>query len=200
MQPADLKAWKTIRHARAVARRQMVRLRPCAERGRRDVIVRSTGADGEGNEIPDRRAAAGGRGGGRARAGGAARPLAISGDSKWVAFTVYPRRAGGRGGRGGRAAAVVAAAERQAPTRRRPGAEQDGAREPRDRREEGIRQRASLLVQRRQADVDRDAELSRAARAGAARGGRRSAALPARAAGRVEGTDLVLYNLATATP
>ena len=115
------------------------------------------------------------RGGGRggAAGGAAASSLSISGDSRWVAFTIYPAAAtgAGRGGRGGRGGGGGGGAAAQGATAGGAGAEQDGARQSRHRREEGIRQGSTLRVQRRQADVDRDAELPGAGGADAWRAG-----------------------------
>jgi dipeptidyl aminopeptidase/acylaminoacyl peptidase len=101
MSAADLKAWKNIRNAVLSNDGKWFAYILAPNEGNADVVVRSI-ADGKetkyaiGNATP-----AGGRGG----AGGAAAdgPLVISGDSKWVAFTIYPnaQQSGARGGRGG---------------------------------------------------------------------------------------------------
>src|SRR5438876_10641321 len=92
MSPADLKAWKTIRQAVLSNDGKWFAYVLAPNEGDASVIVRSI-ADGKETKyaIGD---ASGGGGGGRggppgADGGGApSASLAISGDSKWVAFTV----------------------------------------------------------------------------------------------------------------
>ena len=71
------------------------------------LIIRSTGADAKETKFPI--GEAGGGGGGRGGAPGGGSSLTISGDSRWVAFTIYPPSttpgavvAARRGGRGAR--------------------------------------------------------------------------------------------------
>ncbi|HVX41319.1 MAG TPA: prolyl oligopeptidase family serine peptidase [Gemmatimonadaceae bacterium] len=108
MQPADLKAWNTIRQSALSNDGRWFAYVLAPNEGDASVIVRSTAADGKEMKFPIGNASggAGGRGGPGGFGGGAS-ALAISGDSKWVAFTIYPKAppANGRGaGRGGRGA------------------------------------------------------------------------------------------------
>src|SRR5579885_514343 len=115
MQPADLKAWKSIRQSVLSNDGKWFAYVLAPNEGNAEVIVKSTGGDGKEMKFPIGDASAGGRGGaggpppGADFGGGANASLAISGDSKWVAFTIYPNAAPangatGRGGRGGRGA------------------------------------------------------------------------------------------------
>ena len=54
------------------------------------VVVRSTAADGKELKFPVGEIPSGAAGRGGAAGGDAAATLAISGDSHWVAFTIYP--------------------------------------------------------------------------------------------------------------
>jgi dipeptidyl aminopeptidase/acylaminoacyl peptidase len=116
---ADLKAWKSIRTPALSNDGKWFAYVLAPNEGNADVIVRSI-ADGKETRFAIGDASGGGRGGAAAAGGfggGAASSLEISGDSKWLAFTVYPNAApaagaarggaagaagGGRGGRGGR--------------------------------------------------------------------------------------------------
>src|SRR5512133_753068 len=103
MQPADLKSWKNIRQQVLSNDGRWFAYVLAPNEGDATVIIRSTGADGKEMKFPI--GEAGGVGGGRGGppgAGGPASTLSVSGDSRWVAFTVYPPAATGRGGRGGR--------------------------------------------------------------------------------------------------
>ena len=104
MQPADLKAWKTIRSPVLSPDGKWFAYVLAPNEGDANVIIRSTGTDNKEYTFPigssdGGRGGGGGRGGAAPDAGGG--PLAISADSRWVAFMVYPAAAGGRGGRGG---------------------------------------------------------------------------------------------------
>lgn len=117
MQPADLKAWKSIRTTALSADGKWFAYVLAPNEGNAEVIVRSI-ADGKETKYPVGAVPAG-RGG--PAAGATAGALEISGDSKWLAFTIYPnaqtgegrRGAGGaapgRGGRGGAPANGAAA-------------------------------------------------------------------------------------------
>src|SRR4051812_18630050 len=107
MQPADLKAWKSIRNAVLSNDGKWFAYVLAPNEGDAQLVVRSVG-DGKETKYPVGNASGAG-GGGRggppgADAGAAAGPVSISGDSKWLAFTIYPNTppAGGRAGRGGR--------------------------------------------------------------------------------------------------
>ncbi|HEY6830745.1 MAG TPA: hypothetical protein VI259_28050, partial [Gemmatimonadaceae bacterium] len=106
MQPADLKGWKSIRQSVLSNDGKWFAYVLAPNEGDATLIVRSTGADGKEMKYPIGEAggAGGGRGGPPGADGGAGASLAISGDSRWLAFTIYPAatagRAGGRGGAG----------------------------------------------------------------------------------------------------
>jgi dipeptidyl aminopeptidase/acylaminoacyl peptidase len=110
LQPADLKAWKTIRQSVLSNDGKWFAYVLAPNEGNAEVIIRSTGSDGKEMKFPigDASSAVGGRGGapGAVDFGGANAPLAISGDSRWVAFTIYANAAkpGAQNGRGGRGA------------------------------------------------------------------------------------------------
>jgi dipeptidyl aminopeptidase/acylaminoacyl peptidase len=101
MQPADLKAWKSIRQSVLSNDGKWFAYVAAPNEGDANVIIRSTGADAKEMKFPIGEAGGAG-GGGRGGPGGPANsPLVVSGDSKWVAFTVYPASTAGRAGRGG---------------------------------------------------------------------------------------------------
>src|SRR5215213_9339754 len=103
LQSADLKAWKNIRTPVLSNDGKWFAYVLAPNEGDASVIIRSTGADAKEMKFPIGEAGgAGGGGRGGAPGGAANAPLAISGDSRWVAFTVYPAAAAGRGARGGR--------------------------------------------------------------------------------------------------
>ncbi|MDB4878433.1 MAG: putative family peptidase [Gemmatimonadetes bacterium] len=119
MSPADLKAWKNIRQSVLSNDGKWLAYVLAPNEGDATVIIRSTGADGKEMKFPI--GEAGGAGGGRGGlpGGPGTSSLSISGDSRWVAFTVYPAAApagGARGGRGaGRGGAAPAPATGAAP-------------------------------------------------------------------------------------
>lgn len=101
MSAADLKAWKNIRNAALSDDGKWFAYVLAPNEGNAEVVIRSI-PDGKEMRYPVGNATpTGGRGGGAG--GGGEGPLVISGDSKWVAFTIYPNasQANGRGGRGG---------------------------------------------------------------------------------------------------
>ena len=105
MSAADLKEWKNIRTPVLSNDGKWFAYVLAPNEGNADVVVRSLG-DGKETKYPIGDATAGGgRGGPPGAPTGDGGPLVISGDSKWVAFTVYPNAAptgaNGRGGRGG---------------------------------------------------------------------------------------------------
>jgi dipeptidyl aminopeptidase/acylaminoacyl peptidase len=125
LQVADLKTWKSIRQA-VLSNDGKYFAYVVAPNDGDAMLVVKTIADGKSKEYPIGDAnAGGGRGGppGAAPAGGAA--LEISGDSKWLAFTIYPNAApaagangaAGRGGRGGAGRGAGAPAAAAAPAR-----------------------------------------------------------------------------------
>ena len=103
MQPADLKAWKSIRQSVLSNDGKWFAYVLAPNEGDASVVIRSTGPDGKEMKFPIGDASGGGRGGapaGRGGEGAGSASLAISGDSRWVAFTIYPPSTAGRGGRG----------------------------------------------------------------------------------------------------
>src|SRR5690349_22338926 len=90
MQPADLKAWKSIRQSVLSNDGKWFAYVLAPNEGNAEVIIKSTGSDGKEMKFPIGDASAGGRGGPPPGfdGGGANASLAVSGDSKWVAFTV----------------------------------------------------------------------------------------------------------------
>ena len=101
LEPADLKAWKSVRQSVLSNDGAWFAYVVAPNEGDATVVIRSTAADGKELKFPigEIPSAAGGRGG--APGGdGASSTLAISGDSKWVAYTVYPAASAGRGGAG----------------------------------------------------------------------------------------------------
>lgn len=119
MQPPDLKAWKTIRQSALSDDGKWFAYVLAPNEGDATVIIRQTAADGKELKFPIGNASGGGRGGPGAFGGGGASSLSISGDSKWVAFTIYPKtpptngRGAGRGGRGNAGAPAGASAPEQ---------------------------------------------------------------------------------------
>ena len=92
LQPADLKAWKTIRQSVLSNDGKWFAYVLAPNEGDANVIIRSTGDDNKEWKFPIGSSDAGGRGGGGGGRGGAAPdagggPLSISADSRWVAFT-----------------------------------------------------------------------------------------------------------------
>jgi dienelactone hydrolase len=107
MQPADLKAWKNIRQTVLSNDGKWFAYVLAPNEGDANVVIRSTTADGKEMKFPIGDASAGGGGRGGFPGAPANTSLSISGDSRWVAFTVYPPAApagAARGGRDGRGA------------------------------------------------------------------------------------------------
>ena len=125
MQPADLKGWKTIRQSVLSNDGKWFAYVLAPNEGDASVVIRSTGPDAKEMKFPIGDPSGGGRGGapaaGRGGEAGGSASLAISGDSRWVAFTIYPASTNGRGPAGrGRGAGAGG----------RGGAAQDGATAP----------------------------------------------------------------------
>ncbi|HEV8446739.1 MAG TPA: prolyl oligopeptidase family serine peptidase [Gemmatimonadaceae bacterium] len=204
MQPADLKAWKTIRSPVLSPDGKWFAYVLAPNEGDANVIIRSTGTDNKEYTFPigssdGGRGGGGGRGGAAPDAGGG--PLAISADSRWVAFMVYPAAAGGRGGRGGAgrggrgggAQTTDGAAQTPAPQNKLALVNlATGEKKEFDR----VRRYAFNGDKPTWLAIQAPAEAPSApagnAAGGAARGG---GAGGNAAAGRAEGTDLLLYNL-----
>ena len=204
MQPADLKAWKGIRQPVLSNDGKWFAYVLAPNEGDASVIIRSTGADAKEMKFPigDPGGAGGGRGG---PAGGAAgSSLSISGDSRWVAFTVYPAAAtgagrGGRGGRGGGGGGTAAQGATAAPPAQNKMALVNlatGEKKEFDKvRSFSFNGDKPTYVAMQsfpeQAAPTNGAPAGGAAGRGAAGGGGGAAA------GRVDGTDLVLYSLSS---
>jgi dipeptidyl aminopeptidase/acylaminoacyl peptidase len=203
MQPADLKAWKSIRQTALSNDGRWFAYVLAPNEGDASVIIRSTGPDAKEMKFPIGDPSGGGRGGapaaGRGGDAGASPSLTISGDSRWVAFTVYPPSAADRAGRArGRSGGAT-----------RGGATPEGASAP-------ARNKLALVnlasgekkefdgVRRFAFNGDKPTWLamhgypasSGQASAGAA-GGRVDAGQSGSPASRSMGADLVLYDLAT---
>ena len=207
MQPADLKAWKSIRSSVLSNDGKWFAYVLAPNEGDASVVIRSTGTDNKEWTFPIGssdawRGGGGGRGGppGDATAG----PLSISADSRWAAFMVYPPssngRAGrtggaGRGGRGGGAPTTQDATQAAPPANKLALVNlSTGEKKEFDR----VRRYAFNGDKPSWLAIQAPPEASAAATgnaAGGARGGAAPAGGNAPAAGRVEGTDLLLYNL-----
>src|SRR5829696_10141257 len=106
MQAADLKAWKNIRQSMLSSDGKWFVYTIAPNEGSATLVIRSTSADAKETKYPIGEFPAAG-GGGRGGAADASATLAISGDSRWVAYTIYPATRAGRGaGRGGQQGAA----------------------------------------------------------------------------------------------
>ncbi len=202
MQPADLKGWKSIRQSVLSNDGKWFAYVLAPNEGEATLIVRSTGADGKEMKYPIGEAggAGGGRGGPPGADGGAGASLAISPDSRWVAFTIYPAaaagRAGGRGGAGrggaGRGAPGAGSDQAAAPAQNKMGLVNlaTGEKKEFDR----VRRFAFNGDKPTWIAMQSFPEQPAAGGGGAATGG---AAGAGAAAARPLGTDLVLYNLSS---
>jgi dienelactone hydrolase len=200
MQPADLKAWKNIRQSSLSNDGKWFVYVLAPNEGDATLIIRSTGSDAKETKYPIGEA---GGGGGRGGAPGGGSSLTISADSKWLAFTVYPNAApaGGRAGRGGRAGGAPAATAPAGPTQNKMALVNlaTGEKKEFDR----VRSfsfngdKPTYVAMQSYADQAAPAADAAAAAPAGGRGGRGGGGAAA-GAGRTEGTDLVLYNLASA--
>ncbi|HEV8214505.1 MAG TPA: hypothetical protein VGP95_01680, partial [Gemmatimonadaceae bacterium] len=205
MQPADLKAWKSIRQSVLSNDGKWFAYVLAPNEGDATLIVRSTGPDGkEMKYVIGEAAAGGGRGGPPGADGGAAQSLAISGDSRWVAFTIYPAasvgRAGGRGGAGrggaGRGGPGGATQDQPAaPAQNKMGLVNlaTGEKKEFDR----VRRFAFNGDKPMWIAMQSFPEQPATGGGGGATGGAAGGAAGGGAAPRTQGTDLVLYNLST---
>jgi dipeptidyl aminopeptidase/acylaminoacyl peptidase len=211
LQPADLKAWKTIRSSVLSPDGKWFAYVLAPNEGDANVIIRSTGTDNKEYTFPIGSSDAAGRGGGGGRGGAApdasGGPLSITADSRWVAFMVYPastngrgagRGGAGRGGRGGGGGAQTADAAAQTPAGQNKLALVNlatGEKKEFDRvrRYSFNGDKPTWLAIQAPAEAPA-APANNAATAGA-RGGAGAAGANG-AAGRAEGTDLLLYSLA----
>lgn len=207
MQPADLKAWKTIRSSVLSPDGKWFAYVLAPNEGDANVIIRSTGTDNKEWTFPIGSADAGrGGGGGRGAAPDAAGPVSISADSKWAAFIVYPassaartgRGGAGRGGRGGGAAPAGTDAAQARPAGNKLALVNLATGEKKDfdrvRRYAFNGDKPTWLAI--QAPPEAPAANANAA-TGARGGGAAGAAGAGVAAGSTEGSDLLLYKLAS---
>ncbi len=199
MLPADLKGWKSIRQPTLSNDGKWFAYVLAPNEGDATLVIRSTAADGKETKfsVGAPPAGAAGRGGPDA---GASATLAISGDSKWVAYTIYPANANGRGGRGaarggagGAGGGAAAGGTAAAPAQNKMGLINlaTGEKKEFDR------------VRRFAFNGDKPTVVAMqnfpeqvAANAGAAAPGRGAAPTGAAPAARIDGTDLVVYQLA----
>jgi hypothetical protein len=203
MQPADLKAWKSIRQSVLSNDGKWFAYVLAPNEGDATLIIRSTGADAKEMKYPIGEAggAGGGRGGPPGADGGAGQSLAISADSRWVAFTIYPAasagRAGGRGGAGrggaGRGGSGTGGGQDQAaaPAQNKMGLINLATGEKKEF--DKVRRFAFNGDKPTWVAMQSFPEQPAPAAGGNAAGGNAAAA-----AARTQGTDLVLYNLSTA--
>jgi dienelactone hydrolase len=213
MQPADLKAWKTIRQSAVSNDGKWFAYVLAPNEGDANVIIRSTGTDNKEWTFPIGSADAGGRGGAPGGGRGAAPdggggPLSISPDSRWVAFMVYPpaatgrggRGGAGRGGRGGGGAPATQDASAAAPPQNKLALVNLATGEKKEfdrvRRYAFNGEKPTWLAIQAPGEQVAAAAATTGAAGGGARGGAGTTG-GAAAAGRAEGTDLLLYNLAS---
>ena len=188
---ADLKAWKSIRQSVLSNDGAWFAYVVAPNEGEAMLVVRSTAADGKELKFPVGEIPSGA--GGRGAAGGDANAtLAISGDSHWVAFTIYPaanagRANAGRGGRGGRQGAATQAAP-AATAQNKLGLVNLATGEKKEfdriRRFAFNGDKPTWIAMQSYSDVPADTAAARGGRGGGS-------------TGRPEGTDLILYRLAT---
>ena len=197
LEPSDLKAWKSIRQSALSNDGAWFAYVVAPNEGDATLVVRSTGADGKELKFPigEIPSAAGGRGG--APGGdGASSTLAISGDSKWVAYTIYPAASAGRGGagrgagRGGARQGATAQATPATPAQNKLGLINLTTGEKKEfdriRRFAFNGDKPTSIAMQTFADTPTD---TTAGRGGRGAGGAATA--------RPQGTDLILYRLAT---
>jgi len=192
MAPADLKAWKSIRQAVLSDDGKWFAYVLAPNEGEATLVVRSTGADAKETKFPIGALPAGNGRGGPGGPDGANSTLAISGDSKWVAYTIYPASANGRGARGAsRGAAGGTAATPPAQNKMGLVNLATGEKKEFDRVRRFAFNGDKPSVIAMQSFPEQPAAQGGAQAAGNARGAGGAAPAP----GRPEGTDLVLYSL-----
>lgn len=189
MTPADLKDWKTIRNASLSNDGKWFAYVLAPNEGNAEVVVRSI-PDGKETKYPmgDPSGVGGGRGG--PPGGDPNGPVVISGDSKWIAFTVYPAAATAGAGRGGRGAGGARGAA--------PGASAPGA--PAQNKLALVNlasgeKREFERVRRFGFNGDKPTWLAMQSYAPPAAAGANAGGTAPAAAPNGSGTDLVLYNL-----
>lgn len=185
MAPADLKAWKTIRQAILSNDGKWLVYTIGPNEGDASLVIRSTGADAKETKFPIGEAPAGGGFGG----GGG---VTVSGDSRWVAYTISPPSTAGRGGRGaGRGGAGAQNAAPAAPAQNKMGLIDLATGEKKEF--DKVRsfafngEKPTWIAMQSYADAPAPAVTAAGGRGGAVGGG-----------GGATGTDLVLYNLTSA--
>ena len=208
MQPADLKAWNGIRQSTLSADGRWFAYVAAPNEGNATLVLRSTGTDAKETKFPI--GEAGGRGGGGAPpgiadAGAAGASLAISGDSKWLAYTIYPPSTAGQAGRGGRGGRGGAPQQQGAapatPAQNKLGLVNIATGEKKEfdrvRRFAFNGDKPTWIAMQSYPEAQAPAGDAAAAAAPGGRGGRGGApaAGGGAATGRPDGTDLVLYNL-----
>jgi dipeptidyl aminopeptidase/acylaminoacyl peptidase len=187
MTPADLKAWKSIRQSTLSNDGKWLVYTIGPNEGDASLVIRSTGADAKETKFPIGEAAGGGGG-----FGGGGGGVTVSGDSRWVAYTISPPSTAGRGGRGGRGGAGGGqnAAAPAAPTQNKMGLVNLATGEKKEfdkvRRFSFNGEKPTWVAM--QSYPDTPAPAAAAPTGGRGGGGGASAT----------GTDLVLYNLASA--
>jgi len=204
---ADLKSWKAIRQSALSADGKWFAYVLAPNEGNATVVLRSTGTDAKETKFPI--GEAGGGRGGAPGADGAASSLSISADSKWLAFTIYPQSTAGqsragRGGNGARSGGAQGAAPATGPQQNKLGLVNIATGEKKEfdrvRRFAFNGDKPTWLAMQSYPEAAAgggDAAAAPAGGRGGRGGGAQNAAGGAAPAGRAEGTDLVLYNLAT---
>ena len=215
LEPSDLKAWKTIRQSALSPDGKWFAYVIAPNEGNATLVLRSTGTDAKETKFPIGEAG-GGRGAGGAPgadAGGAGASLAISGDSKWLAFTIYPASTAGQSGRAGRGGNGARGGATQQPGGAAAAGPQQnklglvniatGEKKEFDRvrrfafngdKPTWLAMQSYPETSPATGDAAATAPAGRGGRGG--RGGAPADAGGAAPAGRAEGTDLVLYSLA----
>jgi len=194
LQSTDLKEWKSIRQSALSNDGAWFAYVVSPNEGDATLVIRSTAADGKELKFPigEIPSGAGGRGGPPGAPGGeAASTLEISGDSRWVAYTIYPAASAGRGAaRGGRQGAP-AQSTGAPPARNKVGLVNLASGEKKEfdkiRRFAFNGDKPTWIAMQSYSDAPADTSA-------AGRGGRGAAGA---ASTRPEGTDLILYRLAS---
>jgi Dipeptidyl aminopeptidases/acylaminoacyl-peptidases len=172
MGAVDLKSWKTIRQSALSDDGKWFAYVLAPNEGDANLIVRSTGPDNKETKIPIGNVGVGAPAG----AGG----LTVSGDSRWVAYTISPLWTNGRGRGAGRGSASGAQGSAQTPPQNKMGLLNLATGEKKE----------FDKVRRFAFNGDKPTWI-------VMQGYPESTGGNATAAGRSTGTDLVLYNLAS---
>jgi dipeptidyl aminopeptidase/acylaminoacyl peptidase len=191
LEAADLKGWKSIRQSALSNDGAWFAYVVSPNEGDATLVIKATGADGKELTFPVGEIPSGAAGrGGAAGADVATSTLAISGDSKWVAYTIYPAASAARGtggrGRGGARGGGSAQATPAAPAQNKLGLINLATGE----KKEFDRIRRFAFNGDKPTSIAMQTFPEAPADTTAGRGGRG-------APGRPEGTDLILYRLGT---